>query len=175
MSHTNENSLSVDTIRWMTKELIQYNFIQSFNAIQAEAATINKKNGFSNDALIDEFEQWFASDTVGDYGYIDPAYEKFKPLFSLFRNAYAGLKLALVHGEISEALEAVRRNTGSDEHCPEFSAEEIEWADAVLRLMNYATDRKLRGAEAIIAKCEFNKNRADHTKEARAGIHGKKF
>jgi hypothetical protein len=41
--------------------------------------------------------------------------------------------------------------------------------------MNYATDRKLRLADAIFAKNEFNRNRADHSAEGRAAEHGKKF
>ena len=102
-------------------------------------------------------------------------YHRFEKLFDSFRNARVGLKLALVVGEIGEALEAVRKNTGPDEHIPEFTAEEAEVADAIIRLMNYATDRKLRLAEAIVAKNEFNRNRADHSKEGRAAEHDKKF
>ena len=41
--------------------------------------------------------------------------------------------------------------------------------------LRYATDRKLRLAEAIFAKNEYNRNRADHSAEGRAAEHGKKF
>jgi len=41
------------------------------------------------------------------------------------------------------------------------------------RLMNYATDRDLRLAEALIEKNEYNRNRPDHTD--RTGEHAKKF
>ena len=85
------------------------------------------------------------------------------------------MKLALVTSELSEALEAVRTNAEADDHIPDFTAEEAEIADAVIRLMNYATDRKLRLADAIVAKNEYNRNRPDHRPENRAFPHGKKF
>jgi NTP pyrophosphatase (non-canonical NTP hydrolase) len=83
----------------------------------------------------------------------------------------------LITGELGEMLEAIRKNqaTEPDSHIPEFTNEEVELADVILRAMNYATDRKLRLAGAIAAKNEFNRNRADHQLENRAGLHGKKF
>ena len=149
-------------------------FILEFTEMQAAAAAINKKNGFSTtDPLIDEFEDYFT--TWIENGDISEKNARFKPLFEAFRNARKGLKLALVMGELGETLEAVRKNLGPDSHIPEFTSEEAEVADAIIRLMNYATDRKLRLAEAIVAKNEFNLNRSDHSKEARAGVNGKRF
>lgn len=154
-----------ETLRRMT-------FVQAFEGLQFDAAAINKKSGFSaDDALIDEFEpvarELLAEAQIG--------IERFEPIFASFRNARVGLKLALTVGEIGEALEAVRKNKGADDHIPEFTAEEVELADVIIRLMNYATDRKLRLADAIFAKNEYNRTRADHSKEGRAAEHGKKF
>ena len=78
-------------------------------------------------------------------------------------------------GELGETLEAIRKNVGADTHIPNFTAEEAEVADCIIRLMNYATDRKLRLAAAIVAKNEYNRNRADHSAEGRAAVHGKQF
>jgi hypothetical protein len=151
-------------------------FIDGFQQMQEDAAIINKKNGFStDDPLIDEFEDWFMFETGLDSLDAPEARKKFHPLFSAMRNARVGLKLMLSVGELGETLEAVRKNLGPDSHCPEFTSEECEVADAIIRLMNYATDRKLRLAEAIVAKNEFNRNRQDHSKEGRAAQHGKKF
>lgn len=145
-------------------------FITAFEELQADAAAINKQSGFStDDPLVDELEKFLLTQVHAN------TYVKFRPLVAAFRNARVGLKLALVMGELSETLEAVRKNLGPDSHIPEFSAEEAEIADAVIRLMNYATDRKLRLAEAIVAKNEFNRTRPDHSKEDRAAEHGKKF
>jgi NTP pyrophosphatase (non-canonical NTP hydrolase) len=155
-------------------EMKAMTFIHAFTELQADAAAINQKSGFSTtDPLIDEFEQWFLRKTL--VSGTNLVRDKYGPLFEAFRNARKGLKLALVMGELGETLEAVRKNLGPDSHIPEFTSEEAEVADAIIRLMNYATDRNLRLAEAIFAKNEFNRNRADHSAEARASEHGKKF
>jgi len=154
------------------EEMERMNFIVAFENLQADAAATNRKNGFVDDPLMDEFENtWDAFSELCT----PEAYAKFKPLFASFRNARVGLKLMLAVGELGETLEAVRKNKGPDDHIPEFSAEEAEVADAVLRLMNYATDRKLRLAEAMWEKNKFNRNRLDHSKEGRAAEHGKRF
>lgn len=154
------------------KFLREATFVSAFEELQADAAAINKKNGFStDDPLFETFEEVVRK--LFDDAKVDIS--RFESVFSAFPNARAGLKIALIMGELGETLEAVRKNMGPDSHIPEFSSEEAEWADAVIRLMNYATDRKLRGAQAIFAKNEFNRNRADHSKEGRAAEHGKKF
>lgn len=153
-------------IRKCEYQLRYLSFVSGFTELQADAASINKKNGFStDDPLVDAFEQSLTS----------PLYEQFKPIAAAFRNARVGLKLMISVGELAETLEAVRKNLGPDSHIPEFTSEEAEVADAIIRLMNYATDRKLRLAEAIFAKTEYNRHRADHSAEARASEHGKKF
>ena len=70
-----------------------------------------------------------------------------------------GEKIALMHSELSEALEALRHRNPSDSHIPAFSALEAELADAVIRIMDYALYRNLRLAEAIQAKREYNSTR----------------
>lgn len=132
-------------------------FVKLFERIQQEASTINR-------ASFGEAETLAA--TLG------PPYE---PLVERFHNAEVGLKLALVMSELGEALEAVRRNKGADEHLPGLLNEEVEIADAIIRLMNYGTDRGLRLAQAIVEKIEYNRTRKDHLPENRAADHGKNF
>jgi NTP pyrophosphatase (non-canonical NTP hydrolase) len=162
--------LTVETVRKCEKSLREAAFISGFRAMQQDAAAINKKNGFNtDDPLFDAFEKAARHQMTSDN------LDKFSSVFSAFRNARVGLKLMLAVGELGEALEAVRKNLGPDSHCPEFTSEECEVADAIIRLMNYASDRKLRLAEAVVAKNEFNRNHQDHSKESRAAEHGKKF
>lgn len=59
--------------------------------------------------------------------------------------------MALEHSELSERLEAVRKNLQSD-HIPGFSGEEEETADSLIRLFDYCGYRKLRTEEAYLRK-----------------------
>lgn len=77
-----------------------------------------------------------------------------------------GTLIALIMSEAAEALEALRKGNGPDEHCPKFSGAEVELADVVIRIMDMAEARGWDVAGAIVAKHEFNKTRPyKHGKE----------
>lgn len=84
----------------------------------------------------------------------------------------AAAKLALIHSEVSEALEGVRKGE-MDSHLPHRKAEEVELADAMIRIFDLAGARGLDLAGAIVDKLAYNITRADHTREARAAAGGK--
>lgn len=85
-----------------------------------------------------------------------------------------GEMIALIHSELSEALEGERKGLVSD-HIPEFSAVEEEMADALIRIFDYAGGFGLDLAGAFAAKVAYNAKRQDHTYEAREAAGGKAF
>ena len=70
-----------------------------------------------------------------------------------------GLKTALVHSEVSEMLEANRKSIGADDKIPEFTGEEAEAADAIIRLLDMSGRYNWHLGEAIVAKMLFNLTR----------------
>lgn len=83
-------------------------------------------------------------------------------------------KIALMHSELSEALEGHRKGL-MDEKLPHRSAVEVELADAVIRICDTCGALNLDLGGAIIEKLAYNKVRADHKKEAREGEGGKRY
>lgn len=83
-------------------------------------------------------------------------------------------KIVLIHSEVSEALEGLRKDK-MDDHLPHRKAVEVELADAMIRIMDLAGYMKLDLAGAIIEKLAYNQQRADHKPENRAADGGKKF
>lgn len=85
-----------------------------------------------------------------------------------------GEMIALMHSELSEMLEGVRKSL-QDDHLPAFKSEEVELADLLIRAFDYAAGHRLRLGEAFVEKMEYNRTRADHMLEARTAAGGKIF
>lgn len=86
-----------------------------------------------------------------------------------------GELIALMHSELSECLEGVRKSL-PDTHLSEYPMELVELADVIIRAFDYAEGFNLGPlGPVIIKKMLFNREREDHKREAREKADGKKF
>lgn len=132
-------------------------------------------NEMMEDAFLDSFD-WMTQEAYQcgvDHGWWeteDRLKEVLKDHPDLAKEAQDGLdgqKLALMTSEISEALDNIRHGRPTDDKIPEFTGEEAELADVIIRIMDYAGRKGLHLGEAILAKHKVNLSRPYK--------HGKKF
>lgn len=85
-----------------------------------------------------------------------------------------GEVVALMHSELSEALEADRKGT-NDDKLGHLDGRAAEFADAIIRIADTSEALALPVAQAIIEKNRFNRLRSDHKMSSRNAQHGKKY
>jgi len=69
-----------------------------------------------------------------------------------------GESIALIHSELSEALEADREDLRSD-HCPELTGVQEELADAFVRILHLAERLGFDLGAAVVTKMAYNETR----------------
>lgn len=85
-----------------------------------------------------------------------------------------GELIALMHSELSEALEGERKNL-MDDKLPHRKMVEVEMADTVIRILDYCAGFGLDIQGAFDEKMLYNSTREDHKHEARKIAGGKQF
>lgn len=74
-------------------------------------------------------------------------------------NRNDGELIALMHSELSEALEALRGGGEPDKHLPDFPGVLVEMADVVIRVMDFCESKGYNLEGAIEAKMTYNRDR----------------
>ncbi len=102
---------------------------------------------------------WWHDKTTGEL--LDQAYQ-------------VPIKIALIHSEASEALEADRKGE-MDDKLPHRPGIEVELADILHRVFDLAGALNLDLAGAYVAKSRFNAVRKDHAVDTRNAANGKAY
>lgn len=90
------------------------------------------------------------------------------------KNRNRGEMLMLMVTELAEAMEGERKGL-MDTHLPHRPMAEVELADCVIRLMDYAGGFGYDIGGALAEKLAYNAVRADHKRENRLKKGGKKY
>lgn len=85
-----------------------------------------------------------------------------------------GERCMLIVTEIAEAFEGERKNL-MDDKLPHRRMPEVELADALIRIFDYAGEHGYDLGGALLEKLQYNRDREDHKKENRLSPNGKKF
>lgn len=97
-----------------------------------------------------------------------------EPVWRRINDRNKGELIALMHSELSECLEGVRKKL-MDDKLPHRTMEEVELADLLIRVFDYAGNWGLDLEGAYQEKRAYNATRADHSHEARLAAGGKAF
>jgi len=133
----------------------QQQFIESFNTLATEAHETSVSKGWWENSEADALEAIAETpDLVGMNA------NALRTIASKLKAKNDGEMIALMHSELSEALEALRHGNPPDDKIPSYSGVEAEFCDVIIRIMDLAAARGWRVAEALVAKMTYNQSRS---------------
>jgi hypothetical protein len=139
------------------------------NALQFECGKTAREHGFTQDWLDADFLEALATKLRGTqvWEVTDDAEakdtsqveDKLIHIAAVLRTNIIGMKLALIHSEISEALESLRKNGGAEGALEGRGNFGEEMVDAIIRIFDTGTFTKDNLGDMLLRKMEVNKGR----------------
>lgn len=108
----------------------------ALDVVATEMHNLMREKGFWDDCVV-----------------MDSGTPVFKPHLRSF-----GEQIALMHSELSEALEADRKSL-KDDKLPQYDGRDVELIDALYRILDNLASRGVNIGEIALAKHEFNSTR----------------
>ncbi|AWY09459.1 HTH-domain containing protein [Ruegeria phage vB_RpoS-V16] len=177
----NENMKSVEQNRFEAPRLDPGEFMGIKHCFDAPAAMGKDPSEFFQGMLAARRSYKLALDTIREMMFVShgASYAKGwwhdKETGERLDQAYqVPIKLALIHSEISEALEADRKGL-QDDKLPHRAGIEVELADALHRIFDLAGALNLDLGWAFVEKAIYNAKRPDHAVENRNAANGKAY
>jgi len=146
-----QESKNFEVESFLQKDYPEEMFIHHFNLIQERAHKQAVAKGWWEDyemfqEIIDKGLEFIPKDR----------HEYYRKAFSTIHDLS---KIALIHSEQGEVTEGLRHGNPPDQHLSEYTSEEVEDADTIIRIMDKSQRKGNRLGEAIIAKMRFNATR----------------
>jgi hypothetical protein len=130
------------------------------NALQEECGRTAREHGFTDDWYAADWLERLAEDSGENPRLINQDdIDKLKHIASILRNNIVGTKLALIHSEISEALESLRKDGGAAGILDGQGNVPEELADAIVRILDLGSIIKSPLGDHLVHKMEVNQER----------------
>jgi hypothetical protein len=139
------------------------------NALQQECGQTAEEHGFTDDwyqadfleALAEKMKGYQVWEITGDVDQKDtsPVEDRLIHIAGVLRTNILGTKLALIHSELSEALESLRKNGGAEGALDGEGNFGEELADALVRIFDTGTFTKDALGDQLLHKMAVNKDR----------------